>query len=88
VVDVTAADPGTDDTPDITGNPVPVEPQPLDVAGLIEVEVTPPPLNTLLGLAGTWTGRHSARHRHAWAARGAIDWPDRSGTEPSGEKLA
>jgi hypothetical protein len=51
-VDVTAADPGTDDKPDNTGNPVPAEPQPLDIAGLVEFAVTPPPLNMLLGLAG------------------------------------
>jgi hypothetical protein len=50
--DVVAADPGTDDKPDNTGKPVPAEPQPLDIAGLVEFAVMPPPSNTWLGLAG------------------------------------
>jgi hypothetical protein len=52
VEDVTAAVPGTDDSPVVTGKPVPGVPHPLDVPGLVEIAVVPPVSNTLLGLAG------------------------------------
>jgi hypothetical protein len=50
--DVTAPDPGTDDSPDSTGKPCATELQPTISPGLMSGEVVPPASNMLLGLAG------------------------------------
>jgi hypothetical protein len=50
--DVTAPDPGTDDSPDSTGKPSATVPQPTISPVLMSGELVPPPSNMLLGLAG------------------------------------
>jgi len=50
--DVTAPDPGTDDSPDDTGKPSATVPQPIVSPVLMSGEVVPPASNMLLGLTG------------------------------------
>jgi hypothetical protein len=89
---VAAADPGTDDKPDITGKPVPTEPQSLDIATLVELATTPPPLNTLLRLAGLGrvgaapdiVGSGQVVALSIGASRGGLNPPTKSSVEPRG----
>src|SRR5271169_6012543 len=50
--DVTAPDPGTDDSPDDTGKPSAIVPQPTVSPVLMSGEMVPPASNMLLGLTG------------------------------------
>jgi hypothetical protein len=85
---VIAPDPGTDDCPDIVGNPCATDPQPTISPGLTSGEVVPPASNVLLGLAGLGTNgkiAHPVRAGHSTGpAAAGLSPPVKSSVGASG----